>query len=46
METRTIELASVIKDIAAGPFGSNLKVSCFVEEGFPIITITVTSATK
>jgi len=37
METRTIELASVIKDIAAGPFGSNLKVSCFVEKGFPII---------
>ena len=37
METRTIELESVIKDIAAGPFGSNLKVSCFVEEGFPII---------
>lgn len=37
METRTIELASVIKDIAAGPFGSNLKVSCFVEDGFPII---------
>lgn len=37
MEKRTIELASVIKDIAAGPFGSNLKVSCFVDEGFPII---------
>ena len=37
METRTIELASVIKDIAAGPFGSNLKVSCFVDVGFPII---------
>jgi len=37
METRTIELGSVIKDIAAGPFGSNLKVSCFVNEGFPII---------
>lgn len=37
METRTIELASVITDIAAGPFGSNLKVSCFVDEGFPII---------
>ena len=37
METRTIELASVITDIAAGPFGSNLKVSCFVNEGFPII---------
>ena len=37
METRTIELESVINDIAAGPFGSNLKVSCFVDEGFPII---------
>ena len=37
METRTIELGSVIRDIAAGPFGSNLKVSCFVDEGFPVI---------
>lgn len=32
-----IELSSVILDIAAGPFGSNLKVSCFVPDGFPII---------
>lgn len=32
-----IELLSVITDIAAGPFGSNLKVSCFVPYGFPII---------
>ena len=32
-----IELSSVITDIAAGPFGSNLKVSCFVPHGFPII---------
>lgn len=32
-----IELASVITDIAAGPFGSNLKVECFVPYGFPII---------
>ena len=37
MTTTTIELSSVIKDIAAGPFGSNLKVSCFVDDGFPII---------
>ena len=37
MYTETIKLDSVIKDIAAGPFGSNLKVSCFVEYGFPII---------
>lgn len=27
----------VITDIAAGPFGSNLKVECFVPSGFPII---------
>ena len=32
-----IELSSVITDIAAGPFGSNLKVECFVPDGFPII---------
>lgn len=32
-----IELSSVILDIATGPFGSNLKVSCFVPDGFPII---------
>ena len=30
-------LQEYITDIAAGPFGSNLKVSCFVEKGFPII---------
>lgn len=34
---KEIELSSVITDIAAGPFGSNLKVSCFVPYGFPII---------
>ncbi len=28
---REIELSTVISDIAAGPFGSNLKVKCFVE---------------
>ncbi|WP_322153603.1 restriction endonuclease subunit S [Paratractidigestivibacter sp.] len=32
-----IELSEVITDIAAGPFGSNLKVDCFVPSGFPII---------
>ena len=36
-EEQGIELSSVITDIAAGPFGSNLKVSCFVPDGFPII---------
>ncbi len=33
----TLELGEVIDDIAAGPFGSNLKTSCFVPDGFPII---------
>lgn len=37
MGYRSIELSEVIIDIAAGPFGSNLKKSCFQEEGFPII---------
>ena len=32
-----IKLENFIKDIAAGPFGSNLKVSCFVDNGVPII---------
>ena len=36
-EWKTVELSDVIIDIAAGPFGSNLKVSCFVPYGFPII---------
>ena len=30
-------IEEVITDMAAGPFGSNLKVSCFVGSGFPII---------
>ena len=37
MKENTIKLEKVIIDIAAGPFGSNLKVSCFVDVGFPII---------
>lgn len=37
MGSKDIVLDEVITDIAAGPFGSNLKVSCFVEKGFPII---------
>ena len=31
------KLGTYIHDIAAGPFGSNLKVECFVPKGFPII---------
>lgn len=37
MEYREIRLGDYIKDIASGPFGSNLKVECFVPFGFPII---------
>lgn len=36
-EYRNYELSNAITDIAAGPFGSNLKVSCFTATGFPII---------
>lgn len=36
-EWKEVILESLITDIAAGPFGSNLKVSCFVPTGFPII---------
>lgn len=36
-EYQEVLLDSLITDIAAGPFGSNLKVACFVPTGFPII---------
>lgn len=36
-EWKTVRLGDYITDIAAGPFGSNLKVECFVPFGFPII---------
>ena len=32
-----VKLGDYILDIAAGPFGSNLKVYCFIQRGFPII---------
>ena len=34
---KKVRLGELITDIAAGPFGSNLKISCFVPSGFPII---------
>ena len=36
-EWKKVRLGDLITDIAAGPFGSNLKISCFVPSGFPII---------
>lgn len=37
MKLKKCKLDSYILDIASGPFGSNLKVECFVPVGFPII---------
>ena len=37
MHIEKTKLDDVITDIAAGPFGSNLKISCFIDYGFPII---------
>lgn len=37
MACNRVLLDELITDIAAGPFGSNLKVSCFVPSGFPVI---------
>lgn len=37
MGFRLVELGDVITNIATGPFGSNLKVSCFTPSGFPLV---------
>lgn len=37
MGFRLVELGDVITSIATGPFGSNLKVSCFTPSGFPVV---------
>ena len=37
MGFRLVELGDVITNIATGPFGSNLKESCFTPSGFPVV---------
>ena len=37
MRLNKCRIGDYIKDVASGPFGSNLKVECFVPSGFPII---------
>lgn len=37
MKFKTIKIADLISDISMGPFGSNIKVECFVDEGIPVL---------
>lgn len=36
MNYKTYIIAELIDEIAMGPFGSNIKVECFVDEGIPV----------
>ena len=37
MKFETIKIADLISEISMGPFGSNIKVECFVDEGIPVL---------
>ena len=37
MRYETYKIADLIEEIAMGPFGSNIKVECFVDEGIPVL---------
>jgi len=37
MVYETYKIADLIDEIAMGPFGSNIKVECFVDEGIPVL---------
>lgn len=37
MSYETVRVADLIDEIAMGPFGSNIKVSCFVDSGIPVL---------
>ena len=37
MVYKTYKIADLIEEIAMGPFGSNIKVECFVERGVPVL---------
>ena len=37
MAYKTYKVADLIDEIAMGPFGSNIKVECFVDEGIPVL---------
>ena len=37
MKFDTIKISDLISEISMGPFGSNIKVECFVDEGIPVL---------
>lgn len=37
MNYKTYHVSDLIDEIAMGPFGSNIKVDCFVDEGVPVL---------
>lgn len=37
MKFETMKIADLVSEISMGPFGSNIKVECFVEEGIPVL---------
>ena len=37
MRFETVKISDLISEISMGPFGSNIKVECFVEKGIPVL---------
>ena len=37
MKFETMKIADLISEISMGPFGSNIKVECFVDDGIPVL---------
>lgn len=37
MKFETMKIADLISEISMGPFGSNIKVECFVNKGIPVL---------
>lgn len=37
MRFKTMKISDLISEISMGPFGSNIKVECFVKEGIPVL---------
>ena len=37
MKFETMKIADLISEISMGPFGSNIKAECFIDEGIPVL---------